>query len=80
MILEAGEGAEPRDLGAEVDQATLQLMAGFEEHYEEAERLDPEIVTRETAFRAWVIQRIAALQLSLTEVAKGIEDLVRMSS
>ena len=79
MTLEAGEGAGPRDLGAEVDQATLYLMAEFEEHYEEAKRLEPEIVAREITFRAWTIQKIAALQLSLTEVAKGLEDLVRKS-
>ncbi len=61
-----------------VDEKTHELIMEFHSHYEEYVKLKPEDKNRkDEIFQAWVIQKIAGLQVSLLEIAERINSLIK---
>lgn len=61
-----------------VDEKTRELIMEFHSHYEEYVKLKPEDKNRkDEIFQAWVIQKIAGLQVSLLEIAERINSLIK---
>lgn len=61
-----------------VDEKTHELIMEFHSHYEEYVKLKPEDRNRkDDIFQAWVIQKIAGLQVSLLEIAERINSLLK---
>ena len=61
----------PDDDLAAIDQRTMDLMAAFEQHYQDAIDLDPSIEgRRDTVFQAWVFQKLAGIHHSIEEIAR----------
>ena len=66
-------GGEPNPLGDQVDARSDELMLEFDTHYAELIDAHPEHEgKRDPAFQGWVIQKIAGLQLCVTELEKRI--------
>lgn len=63
-----------------VDEKTRELIAEFHSHYDEYVTLRPDDKDRkDEIFQAWVIQKIAGLQISILEIAERLNSLVRTS-
>ena len=61
-----------------VDEKTHELIMEFHSHYEEYVKLKPEDKNRkDEIYQAWVIQKIAGLQVSLLEIAERINSLIK---
>ena len=60
---------DPTQISKKVSEKSEDLIAEFEEHYTDLVKINPEHGDqRELAFQAWIIQKIAGLQLCITEL------------
>ena len=65
-------------VGEAVEKKSDELIAEFDEHYLKLIEAYPEQKgQRHFAFQSWIIQKVAGLQLCVTELQKQIEDLKR---
>lgn len=63
-----------------VEEKTEELIYEFHAHYEEYIKLRPEDKDRKDAiFQAWVIQKIAGIQISVLEIANKFNNLYKRS-
>ena len=63
-----------------VDEKTHELIMEFHSHYEEYIKLRPEDKDRKgEIFQAWVIQKIAGIQISILELVERINSLLKTS-
>lgn len=62
-------------IGGKVDEKSEELMIEFDRHFVELIEAHPEHEDkRDLAFQAWAIQKIAGLQLCVTELEKRIAE------
>ena len=62
----------------EIDKQTEMLIKEFYEHYDAYIALRPEDAEKKNEiFQAWVIQKIAGMQISIIELAKHINVLAK---
>jgi hypothetical protein len=58
------------DLAA-IDKRAIDLMAEFEDHYQDTIKLDPSAEgRREHVFHAWTFQKLAGIHHSIEEIAR----------
>ncbi len=63
-----------------VDEKTRELIIEFHSHYEEYIKLRPDDSDRkDEIFQAWVIQKIAGIQISILELVERINSLLKSS-
>ncbi|MGB6012460.1 MAG: hypothetical protein WBI57_14440 [Desulfobacterales bacterium] len=63
-----------------VDEKTNELIMEFHSHYEEYIKLRPEDKDRkDEIFQAWIIQKIAGIQVSILELAESLNSLIKTS-
>jgi len=63
-----------------VDEKTRELIMEFHSHYEDYIALRPGDKDRkDEIFQAWVIQKIAGLQISIFELAERLTSLIKTS-
>ncbi|MBU0698614.1 MAG: hypothetical protein KKE59_04205 [Proteobacteria bacterium] len=63
-----------------VDEKTNELIMEFHSHYEEYIKLRPEDKDRkDEIFQAWVIQKLAGIQISILELTESINSLFKTS-
>lgn len=63
-----------------VEEKTEELIYEFHAHYEEYIKLRPEDKDRkDEIFQAWVIQKIAGIQISVLEIANKFNNLYKRS-
>ena len=56
---------------AAIDKRTMNLMAEFEQHYQDAINVDPSIEgRRERVFHAWTFQKLAGIHHCIEEIAR----------
>ena len=61
-----------------VDEKTEELIYEFHAHYEEYIKLRPEDKNRkDEIFQAWVIQKIAGIQISILELANKFNNYIK---
>ena len=66
---------EPDPLGNQVDARSDALIAEFEQHFAELIRLQPKHANkRDQAFQGWIIQKVAGLQLCITELENRLAE------
>lgn len=61
---------ERKFTGQQVEAVTAELIEEFRAHYLEYLALHPEHTKKREIFEGWVIQKIAGLQLAVTELAR----------
>ena len=65
----------PDPLGDQVDANSERLIAEFAQHYAELIDAHPEHEgQRDRAFQGWIIQKVAGLQLCVTELERRIAE------
>jgi len=63
-----------------VDGKTNELIMEFHSHYEEYIKLRPEDKDRkDEIFQAWIIQKIAGIQVSILELVESLNSLIKTS-
>ena len=63
-----------------VDEKTNELIMEFHSHYEEYIKLRPEDKDRkDEIFQAWIIQKIAGIQVSILELVESLNSLIKTS-
>ena len=63
-----------------VDEKTQELIMEFHAHYEEYIKLRPDDSDRkDEIFQAWVIQKIAGIQVSILDLVEHINSLLKTS-
>jgi hypothetical protein len=63
-----------------VDEKTQELITEFHAHYSEYIKLRPEDSDRkDEIFQAWVIQKIAGIQISILELVDRVNSLLKTS-
>ena len=63
-----------------VDEKTNELFMEFHSHYEEYVKLRPEDKDKkDEIFQAWIIQKIAGIQVSILELVESINSLIKTS-
>lgn len=69
------------EIGIEkVDNKTRELIMEFQSHYNEYSELHPEDKDRkDEIFQAWVIQKLAGIQISILELTESINSLFKTS-
>ncbi len=66
---------DPKQIGEKVDAKTADLMAEFSNHFAELVQLNPEHKDkRDLAFQSWIIQKVAGLQLCITELESRLAE------
>ena len=66
---------ESDPIGEKVDAKSDELMVEFDEHYAELVAAHPEHEgKRDLAFQGWIIQKVAGLQLCVSELERRIAD------
>ena len=63
-----------------VDNKTAELIMEFQSHYNEYCELHPEDKDRkDEIFQAWVMQKLAGIQISILELTESINSLFKTS-
>jgi vacuolar-type H+-ATPase subunit D/Vma8 len=71
---------EIKDGTDKVDEKTNELIMEFHSHYEEYIKLRPEDKDRKAEiFQAWIIQKIAGIQVSILELVESLNSLIKTS-
>ena len=63
------------DFSPEVDKLAQQLILIFQQHFQEARKIEPELATVKATFQGWAIQKIAGLQISVMHLATQLNRL-----
>ena len=62
--------------GDKVDEKSEDLIIEFNDHFDELIEINPDFADkRDQAFQAWIIQKVAGLQLCVGELERRIEIL-----
>ena len=76
MVTNLNPGSLNDPNGDLVDERSENLMVEFNDHFEELIEIHPEFAgKRDTAFQGWIIQKVAGLQLCVSELESRIEKL-----
>ena len=66
---------DPKQIAKNVDAKSDDLIAEFEKHYAELIESNPEHEgQRDLAFQGWIIQKVASLQLCITELESRLAE------
>ena len=76
MVTNLNPGSLNDPNGDQVDDKSEDLMIEFNDHFEELIEIHPEFAAkRDAAFQGWIIQKVAGLQLCVSELERRIETL-----
>jgi hypothetical protein len=64
-----------KDVGAQVDAKSRELIQEFFQHQEEFIEANPGKEDRNAIFQGWAIQKIAGLQLAVLELMKKLDEI-----
>ncbi len=72
---------EDEKVGAQVDQASQELMLEYQSHLQRFIQEHPEHADRkDEVFQSWAIQKLAGIQLSILQLAESINSLLDTQS